>query len=283
MKSYVDDAGRWQHQFGASWLKTAQTCLERARREHTGEMDNIESDAACVGTAVHLGIEVCLESGGLTLADQLEVAQDEFSRLMLLDGTNGDPEARHKEGVFTWVKYDERQARNLIATHTANWYHEVLPDLDYSAHTEWTFGDEGSPEVVLWGDDTRTIRLAGAVDYLDRNGAPKDWKTAGQAYRKWEYDRWGMQPTVYSYAINYVHGRNLPFEYVVMHPKGVQRFTVERDERHLKWLATQCVDLAIQIEHNIPSWPKSDNHALCSEKWCPAWRTCKGASGITFK
>ena len=51
---------------------------------------------------------------------------------------------------------------------------------------------------------------------------------------------------------------------------------------HYDWLRTKCTDIARLIEVGMESWPKNDNHALCSEKWCPAWANCKGKSGITF-
>lgn len=275
MKSYVDDDGRWHHRLSQSWLKTADTCLERARMEHTGEMPRIESDAACVGTAMHLAAETCIQSGGLTLADCIEVAQDEFSRLMQLDGTNGDAEATYEEGVFKFVKYDEPKARKLVSLFTTYWWTDVYPTLNPDAVTEWKF------VVPLVDDDERVIELSGTADYVDGDEI-KDWKTSGGGeYKPWEYRRWGMQPTVYTYALSEGRGDlNAPrarFEFVVMHAKGVQRFEVKRGPADWAWLKVKATDMARMIELEIPTWPKNDNHALCSPLWCPAWSKCKGA------
>lgn len=283
MKSY-HDGERWRHKLGASWLKTTDLCLERARMEHVGTMPLIESDAACVGTAMHHAVEHCIAAEGLPLEQMLELAQDEFTRLTKLDGTNGDPNARHKEGVFKWIKYTEQQARALVDAFTMMWFNEVWPTLSPGGESEWVFGDTPEdPQVVLVDDDERVIELSGAIDYVD-GARLKDWKTSGSGpYKKWEYERWALQPTLYTYARNAVYGYERPeFEYVVMHAKGVQRFTVQRGPEHWDWLATKCEDIARQIELQLPSWIKSDNHALCSERWCPAWAQCKGATGIVF-
>jgi hypothetical protein len=120
----------------------------------------------------------------------------------------------------------------------------------------------------------------------------KDWKSSSRGpYQPWEYKRWALQPTVYSWALAQADGYSSckpEFEYVVMFsptkraPEGVQRFSVERGPEHYEWLKTKCTDIAQLIEVGLDSWPKNDNHALCSEKWCPAWDNCKGKSGITF-
>jgi hypothetical protein len=270
--------GRWHHKFSQSWLKTTDICLERARREHAGTMPNEESDAACVGTAMHLGIESCIAAEGLPRGQVLEIAQDEFTRLMALDGTNGDPNARHPEGVFKWIKYNEKQAREMVATCTLNWYDLVWPTLNPRADVEWEF------LLPLVDNSERFIEISGTADYLDfENFDVKDWKTSGRGeYVEWEYKRWAMQPTVYVWAVNQMTLHRPDFEYVVMHKKGVHRFTVERPPEWDAWLKTKVVDIALQIEREVPSWIKSDNHALCSPKWCPAFGDCKGASGITF-
>lgn len=282
MKSHVDADGRWRHKFGASWLRTAALCPQRALLEHRGEAENIESDAACVGTAMHLGAEVCLSSGGLTLSDTLAVAQDEFSRLMALDGTNGDPEAKHAEGTFRWIKYDEPKARKLVEMFTTNWWTLVLPTLNLDALTEWAF------TVPLVDTEQRVVEMAGTSDYVDTTSDVvdiKDWKTSGGGvYKPWEHQRWDVQASVYTYAASQQGwlGGDPDFELVVMHapskrdPDGVQRIPLTRDQRHWNWLRTQCEEIAQLIEAGLPSWPRVDSSALCSPKWCPSWSGCRG-------
>lgn len=277
MKSYVMEDGRWHHKFSQSWIKTTDICLERARMEHAKTMPNIESDAACIGTAMHLGVETCIASEGLPLHQVIEIAQDEFSRLMRLDGTNGDPEARHAEGVFKWIKYDEAKARHLINLFTGYWYDEVWISLHIDgARTEWDF------KVPVVDDAERLIELTGTADYV-RGAHIMDWKTSGGGpYKAWEHQRWNIQATAYTYALHQWVDARPTFELVVMHAKGVQRLPIQRGPEHWAWLQTKVTDLAHLIECEVPTWIKSDNHALCSEKWCPAWLTCKGATGITF-
>ena len=245
--------------------------------EHVGTMPRIESDAACVGTAVHLGIETCLASEGLPVHQVHEIAQDEFTRLMALDGSNGDPEARHEEGVFNWVKYDEPKARALIDKFIGYWYMEVWPDLPLDgARLEWGF------RVPVVDDAERLIELDGTADYV-RGSHIMDWKTSGGGpYKAWEHERWNVQATAYTYALHQWDVRRPTFELVVMHAKGVQRLPIQRGPEHWAWLKVKVADLARLIEAEIPTWIKSDNHALCSSKWCPAWDVCKGATGITF-
>ena len=58
---------------------------------------------------------------------------------------------------------------------------------------------------------------------------------------------------------------------------GVSRVTVYRHAGDWSWLVERCLGIAALLEAAVPTWPKNDNHALCSPKWCPAWSTCKGA------
>lgn len=279
MNSHVDAAtGKWVHRFGASWLKTFNLCPQRALLEHQGLAENVESDAACVGTAMHLAAEVCISSGGLTLPDTVEIAQDEFSRLMALDGTNGDPEARHAEGTFRFVKYDEAKCRVLVERFTTLWWQQVLPTANLDAITEWGF------TVPLIEDDERLIELTGTCDYVDVEAREvKDLKSSGGGpYVEWERRRNDVQASVYTYAFNHLYGAAPTFEFVVMysptpkHPIGVQRFFVERDQRHWNWLKTQSVEIARLIECDLPSWPRVDSSVLCSPKWCNSWDQCRG-------
>lgn len=273
MKSYVMDDGRWHHRLRQSWIKTADLCTERARLEHEGQMERVESCAAAVGTAVHTAIEVCLgeyqEGSALALSTTIEVAQDDFTSRMAL------PE-------FRWIKYTERTARAMVEACARHWYHEVLPTLPDDAYLETKF------VAPFIDDDTRVVELEGMIDYYSPTEGLKDWKTnGGQEYKRWEYERWAVQPTVYSWAalgfpphIDTVETINpdhvVPFEYVVMSRKGVQRFTVERGWPDWRWLRDKLTALCVLIEGNVSPWPKNDNHALCSAKWCPSWDACKG-------
>ena len=254
--------GRWHHRLRQSWLKTASLCLERARREHVDIMPERETDAACLGTAVHAGIELCIEER-LDLASTQEAAQRDFSGAM-----QGD--------TFAWVKYTEKSARKFINTCLQHWHEQVLPTLEPDPLLEWRF------EVPLHEDEERVIELSGQVDYLDTGVSMIDWKTSGGLpWQKWEHERWDIQATVYTYA-GVAAGMLEPawdkyeFEFVVMSKKGVDRIKVTRRPEDWEWLKHKCIEMAHLIESDVPSWPTNDTHALCSPKWCPAWDDCKG-------
>lgn len=233
-----------------------------------------ESDAACVGTAMHTAIETCLyeyqDGTPLSRESTVELWHEEFTELMELEN-------------FRFVKYTEASARKFGEACTRQWWDEVLPTLPTDTQLETRF------VLPFFEDDERVIELSGAIDYFD--GHLRDWKTNGsRRYLPWEYKRWAVQPTVYTWAAvelglwpQFTEGDDaVPFEYVVMDGKEVQRFTVERDWRDWDFLRTKALQVARLIEAELPSWPVNDNHALCSEKWCPAWAECKGANGITY-
>lgn len=275
MKSYLHKDGRWRHRLRQSWLKEAMLCPERARRDHVGDMPRIETDAACIGTAVHYAIEHVLtaardEDEVLTFDQMLVVALNHWANLV------DQPE-------FAWVKYNPRSAEKFLTTCADAWYSEVLDSiLDEQYQLEVGFC------VPFYHDDQRVIELSGTIDYLTPD-IVRDWKTSGRGeYEEWEYRRWAIQPTIYTYAADRTGclmetGEGfVPFEYVVLGTHGAQRVLVERGPEHWSWLVAQCLPLVELIEMELRRWPVVDSHALCSAKWCPAWDTCKGSHGITF-
>lgn len=279
MSSLVGEDGRWHHTFRQSSLNTADLCLERYRRERDGLMPDIETDAASMGTAMHAAIELALQHmlNGDEPPDQeqlVDAYQEAFTHQMGLPG-------------FAWVKYDEARCRNLGARFVRHWYQELLPSLD-PMKIEWEF------EENLYIDDERTIWLTGTIDLIDAKWGLVDWKSSGGGtkggstradgsivqpkgpYKEWEYRRWAIQPTVYTWAAG-KHGYPADrFTYAVMYEHGVQTFEVERGPEHWAWLTDKALALAHLCEANLPVFPKSDQSALCSPKWCPAWQDCKG-------
>lgn len=250
-------------------------CPERARREHTGEMEDWETDAAVIGTAVHFAIESTLnlwkeEQRERTLDEVMHVADNHFA--MLADR----PE-------FRWVKYKERSANTFLTACVESWYEEVMPDylMDNPSYMlEVPF------QKLFLADFDRVIELAGTIDYLEPYAKVGDWKTASRGpYTPWEYKRWAIQPTIYTWAATaegYFDTLPVEFEYVVLGKHDPQRLVVERGGEHWSWLADQVTPIAELIEYELPRWPVNDSHALCSEKWCPAWSSCKGKHGIVF-
>lgn len=250
-----------EHSFRQSWLKDAMTCPERARRNLVGTLPDRETDAAAVGTAVHAGIETYLGNRSLTYGEILRVCEATFEEI-------------EQDPSFVWSKYSHRTAMGLIDTFLANWWE--IGNKFAPIATEYGFSK------VLYEDDERIIKLNGTIDLVDENMGLVDWKTSGRGtYEKWEYERWAIQPTVYTWAYHSdtaTEGEKFPFTYYVIHKGGVQEFTVWRDQSDWKWLEQRALQYARMIEANLDEWPMHDNHALCSAKWCPAWDTCKGAN-----
>lgn len=269
MSSTKGADGRWSHVLRQSFLKEFDICPQKAMRSYMGLDPQRDTDAACVGTAVHAAIEACMHEhmadGALLLSDTLEVFNMEFSHLM-----GGEH--------FVWVKYSETQARAFGEKCITSWYEDVLPTLDGKYEMEWSF------HVPLYSTEDRDVFLSGTADLLDLSkDTPHviDWKTSGGGpYREWEHKRWAIQPTVYTFAASYETGitDDPTFEYVVMHPKGVQRLPVVRTPAHWDWLAQKCEAVAKVIEAELDEWPKNDSHALCAPTWCSHWSECKGAS-----
>lgn len=246
-----------EHTFRQSWLKESTLCPERARRNLKGTLPDRETDAAAIGTAVHAGIEAVLRNEVTDYRDALSVAVSEFEQI-------------EAHPSFTWTKYSHRVAQDRISTYLGHWW--GIKDMFRPVDVEWTFNE------VLWEDEDRIVRVSGTIDLVDERLGLIDWKTSGNgAYETWEYDRWAIQPTVYTFARHDADQPQHPFTYNVMHKDGVQTFTVWRSEKDWDWLKQRAVQLAKMIEADLDEWPMHDDHALCSAKWCPAWDTCKGA------
>lgn len=251
-------------------MKTTDLCMERARQEMWHELPNVESDAANVGTAVHVVIETNLDmwkdGEALSLSDSLALFNDEFSVMM-----------QHPD--FEWKKYTEKSARSFGEGCTTSFYNEVLFTLPQEGINEHQF------VLPIVEDDERVIEMSGTIDRLDE--ILRDWKTNGsRKYEEWEHKRWNVQATTYTWAAMMLglvpEGQPIPFEFVVMMKGAVHRFTVYRDLFHWSFLKDKVTNIAQLIESGVSPWPLNDNHALCSPKWCPAWDKCKGRNGLEF-
>mgnify|MGYP003347482603 FL=1 len=99
---------KFVHSFRQSWLNTAATCPERARRELTDSIPRQETDAAAVGTAVHAGIEEFLKHR-CSFRTALEIAEERFAEI-------------EQDPSFVWTKYSHRVAHGLIETFLGHWW-----------------------------------------------------------------------------------------------------------------------------------------------------------------
>lgn len=271
--------GRLVHTFRQSTIGELDICPERGRVTMTGEMPDVETDAACIGTAVHGGIEIAelsLMKGDVLPPDLIEhVAQAEFTRLMNLPN-------------FEWKKYKEAKARLAIHGAIEVFYDELYHRIQPLAV------EKGFGPLVIYEDSERVIQITGTIDLFDLGFGAADYKTDGDGrkYRRgfggkaWELDRWAIQPKVYCEALRqmgYLDNQGpWPFTYLVFDiskPTGVELVdpTVWVRPEDIDWLRQKTLAYAKLVEGDVTPWPKQDNHALCSPAWCPNWDNCKGA------
>lgn len=271
----LDSQGRLVHTFRQSQLSSLSDCMEMVRRD-TLAGPSPDSDATGMGTAMHSAIEASLlelMEYGSAMGPQAmtEMALREFSELALGDG-------------FKWNKYKPWEVDRFLEQFSGVWTAKVLPRLEPIA-MEIPFGP-----LVIHQDDQRVIQLKGTIDYQDANFGLVDWKSDGGGGRKystgkggeaWKLKRWGIQPTVYTWAMHQLEPEMLhPFTYFafVAGPQvELVELTVTRHAGDWSWLREQCLTYALLIEARLPTWPRNDTHALCSALWCDHWSECKGA------
>lgn len=271
----VDGVDRFS--FRQSWLGTFAMCPEQARLDMRGELPRVETDATAIGTAVHTAIEhVLLKNADYD--DALQVALVTFADLEALDN-------------FQYVKAKTFGTCTQYVTNCfTSWYQHVYPQLGEPLSVERTFKvklAEGlSKRIVI--PTQAELWLSGTWDLDDSAWGLVDWKNKGQEIKRWEVDRFGIQPTVYTYAKRVLDDLGmdgeLPFTFVNM-IKGPsitppQIVTVYRHAGHYEWLKTmlwRIVDLYWQTDMGASPWPLNDAGWFCSERWCKNWAGCKGA------
>lgn len=270
----VDGVDRFT--FRQSWLSTWLMCPEQARLEMRGELARVETDATAVGTAVHAAAEHVLVKGG-DFDDALQVALVTFADLEALPN-------------FQYVK---AKSFNTCVQYVTNcftsWYRHMYPYLGEPLSVERTFHVrlDKSQGIERMGSE---LWLSGTWDLHDSVWGLVDYKNKGQAIKEWEVKRFGIQPTVYTYALRVLEDLGmegeLPFTFVNM-IKGPtieppQIVTVYRHAGHYEWLKTmlwRIVDLFWQTDMGERPWPLNDAGWFCSPRWCQEYAAgrCKGA------
>lgn len=226
-----------------------------------------ETEAAAKGTAVHAAIEAVINDN-VGPDEALPIAFDTFREIA------AKPE-------FRWVKVKtEKTALEHIEGGFFSWYDHVFPELQSTVWVEHPFKfllDEGQGfESNVW--------LAGTIDYYER-GRVKDWKLTQNTDKygrdSWQLKRWSLQATVYAAAVmDAFDYAEVEFEFVALNPMGhrPQLVPMTRTQSDVNFLRHQLRSVARFIDtHGTDSpWPLSDQHALCSPKWCLNWDQCKG-------
>jgi hypothetical protein len=258
-----------------SSLGDAQLCPERVRNDILKLVPRRSNDAAAIGTSLHSVIETDIITPFDTLADAMDWGQQALSMIDLEEGiiwNNPEADARDWINRFTDVWWRLQYRDDLIDR-----YERALVEVEwefdvpfFSTHTLDTFWD---------------VRLEGTADILDHEtGEIVDHKTSSSPYKLWEKQRWAVQPSVYTKAASIVYPDEQPwgFRYQVFVKRnniGPEYHRVARDARHWAWLEDQIISFLPLLEQPDRPWPKTDDHALCSETWCSTFAAgrCKGA------
>jgi hypothetical protein len=266
--------------FHQSDLEQYQLCPERARQLWVDGVIDSDHDASATGSAAHAGIEHVLQGG--SMADAFSIALEVFAAIS--KGPN-----------FEWKKLKPGPtAMTTIAKHirTAlqSWYTQIYPQVGPARAVEYYFehcvderwmldGDGHWREVELW--------FAGTIDLID-DIHPWDWKVpgdmrkyqSGKGGEGWKLRRWGIQPTMYTFAAfreGLLTEQPITFNFAGLSktkPDVAVILPCERDQRHWQWLTELAWSAVGHLRADLERWPMTDNHALCSDLWCPAWDTC---------
>ena len=260
MKIEVED-GITKVYFRQSWVNNFLLCNDRARLDVETEETN---EAAALGTAHHSGIEACLAGEATT---PTQVAEASIATLIDLE--------QH-------FKYDDLDRDKCVAylRHWAGMLRTQPEFVNLYANPDRLIEQTFTIHVDTIGDVE--MYWTGTADAVDQPKYIVDWKTASRKYQRWEKQRWAVQPTMYAEAgrqLGWVDGENVDFRFVVFHRSlstpAPETIRVTRGPGHTAWL-TRMLWRAYDLRQ-VDEWPLNDQHALCSEKWCPVWGQCKGA------
>lgn len=278
----IDDNGIHLHQ---SDLKNH--CLEKLRLDTIAVGPRQENDAATVGTVLHTVIEDELVNGFYE-SEQHAVQHGAYKYVELLEqySADGNPYVMgtfgsHEKALFSlenlvrsWYRCDDRS--NMLSSVEA-------PIIEWKFDLPFTEVKYGKKKT-----DIIPVFLAGMSDIIWQNKVI-DWKSSSSEYRRWELQRWGRQPDVYTWAAAQA-GLIAPnkdglydFEFKVFvrgnQPILPQTVTVQRGPNNWLWLGT-IVDRLVKMAMTVGvenEWPLDDQHVLCSPKWCGFFDVCKGA------
>jgi hypothetical protein len=254
------DDGITRVYFRQSWINNFLLCNDRARLDVESDETN---EAAALGTSWHGGIEAALRGEADTPS---QVAEASIGVLQALEHTFEYDDLTHDKAcqhLRHWSKMLRTQPEFVSLYDNP----DRLIEQAFEVHLD-TMGD-----VELY--------LVGTIDAIDNPTCVIDWKTSSRKYQRWEKQRWAVQPTVYAEAcrqMGWVNDEKVDFRFVVFERNlardAPETIRVTRGPGHTAWL-TRMLWRAYDLRQ-LDTWPLNDQHALCSEKWCPAWSQCKG-------
>ena len=247
------------------------------------EGGRVESDAATVGTVLHHAIEQDIDAPFKTVVSLQAEARNYFGQLIQ---SYMETETEYRTESFG----DALNALKELDWLVESWY--TSKERDYWVHREpGSFLAETHFDVEFVtrasNNGISAVRLAGTPDIVDlQENRVLDWKSASRPYQRWEYQRWAVQPTAYTYAaasqglIKPNADGNYQFDYRIF-LKGkkldTQEMTIMRGPGQWAWLTMVVNNIADMCESNAEHWPLRDDGWWCGPRWCPFWSDCKGA------
>jgi hypothetical protein len=273
MNSVLLEDGRFWHHLRQSTIGNILRCPEQGRQIYLGLVeDDISTDSQVLGSAVHAGIEYVLYEkmnyDYMTPGDwEGDLAADV-----------GHDVVEHYLDTNDWVytKFSKAKVYELAHADLDVWVRDIEPLVE-PVLIEETF------KHVLTDTAERLIAVGGTIDCVDEDGVIWDWKTShGMPHERWEKQRWSVQSTVYTWALNQMDPGLYPFprefKFGIVNDTASEILSVWRDETHVSWLTEQCLGIARMLEADLPEWTKNDQGWWCSSRWCPVWQAgeCKG-------
>ncbi len=247
-----------------SWLNELAMCPERARQSMLGISVDTDSTSTVLGSAVHYGIEQCLDQQ-INTGDPLSMG-DTISASM-------DYWAQHEINIVRW-NHKPGEPEKIVQLNTEAWWEQVRPTI-HPLQVEYTF------ELPLVTDHEPEIWLRGTIDCVQQAPSPiVDWKNPGRKpSAEWEKKRWSVQAAAYTWAMQTeIHGDNEPrgFEFVYLVKGDVYRTLVDVGPAEWASLVALARSAGTLISADLPVWPLNMAGWHCSPKWCGSWGSCRG-------
>jgi len=249
-----------------SWLGSLAMCPERARQDMLGISKSTESTSTMIGSAVHHGIEMCLQS-------YIDTGEHTNRDDMIAESLGYWQNNAHE--IVRWNHKNEEECVEIIELNSAVWWDEVRLGIDPKA-VEYKF------DIPLVVDHKPEIWLRGSIDCVQHHPAPiVDWKNPGRKpHDDWEKRRWSVQAAAYTFAVASMAdgGINEPMQFEFVHlVKGkVHKNLVECGPAEWASLVALARSAGTLITADLPVWTLQMSGWHCSPKWCGAWSTCRG-------
>lgn len=242
-----------------SWLNTFLECAESARRQyHEPDVDDTNEQHQ-IGTTMHTYAAARLN--GDPQGEALAKARAE-----LAEAWRTIKHVNVKTFDTAW-----RIALAAIGAWEAAIFPKVEPDL-----IEQTLS-----AVIVETDQVRII-LEGTPDLYDYAGVIWDWKTSNREWEFREHAKWDIQPTAYYFLLKENgYGPSGKFVYFVYNKKTkfYQLFDLKRTDDDVAFLRHQISQAVEQLlNYADQEWALNNQSWLCSEKWCPWFKTCRGGA-----